>query len=381
MIYLDNAATGAYKPEGVVRAVESALKNYTANPGRSGHTLSLKAADKVYKIREKIAEFFGAEGGENVIFTANCTESINMVLKGVLNKGDGLIISNLEHNALARPAMKMKAQGYIKTEIFNALGGVDFSQLEKLVNSNTKMIFCSHASNVCGKITDIEKIGAFCQSHGLLFGVDAAQTAGIVPINMKKMNIDFLCAAPHKGMFAPMGTGLLIARKRIPKTIIEGGTGTASLSLTQPDDMPERMESGTVNLPGILGIGAGIDFIKSKGMKNIRNHEGMICKAIFDGIKNIDGVTVYSGSDFFNEYAPILSFTVKGMTSAQAADMLNKKGIAVRGGYQCAPLAHDALGTLGSGTVRVSPGINSRLWDANYFVKTLGQICCTNHPL
>lgn len=375
MIYLDNAATGGYKPPSVIKAMEDAVRNYKANPGRSGHSLSMAAAEKIYKIREKVADFFEADGAENVVFTANCTESINMVLKGVLNRGDKLIISNLEHNAVSRPAMKMKMDGVIELGIFDGLGGVDLIQLENMTDAKTKMIFCTHASNVCGKIIDIEKIGEFCKNKGILFGVDAAQTAGIVPINMKKMNIDFLCIAPHKGMLAPMGTGILIARKRIGKTIIEGGTGTASLSFMQPDDMPERLESGTVNLPGIFAIGAGVDFIKSRGMKNIRNHEAEICNEIFHRIKNVAKLKALTNGDFREGNVPVLSFCVDGMTSLEVAELLSKKGIAVRGGYQCAPLTHDALGTLKSGTVRVSPGLNNRLIDALYFEKTLKEIC------
>ena len=371
MIYLDNAATSGYKPETVIRAVLNSLKYYSVNPGRSGHQLSSEAAEKVYKVREKIADFFGATGPEKVVFTLNCTQAINFVLKGVLSQSDHLIISNLEHNAVARPAAKLKNMGIITLDTFDALSEDAVAHLNALVTPKTKMIFCTHASNVCGKIVDIEKIGAFCKRKGILFGVDAAQSAGVLPIDMNKMGIDFLCIAPHKGLFAPMGTGILIAEKPLPKTIVEGGTGTASLSLTQPEDMPERLESGTINLPGIFGIGAGVDFVLSRGSENIYRHEAALCQKLSYDLKKHDRIKVYCHNEFMGKYAPVLSFNILGMKSEEVARLLSEKGVAVRGGYHCAPLAHNALGTYSSGTVRISPGISSCAADTEYVKKIL----------
>lgn len=374
MIYLDNAATTNFKPERVIKTVENALKNYSANPGRSGHSLSVSAAEKIYSVREKVADFFSLGDPLGVVFTLNCTQAVNFVLKGVLNRGDGLIISNLEHNCVARPAFKMAEEGKITLDLFDALSDDIEKAVEALIKPNTKMIFCTHASNVCGKITDIEKIGNICKKHNILFGVDAAQTAGVLPINMEKTGIDFLCVASHKGLFAPMGTGILIARSPIEKTVIEGGTGTASLSLHQPDVLPEMLESGTVNLPGILGIGAGIDFIKSKGIDNIYRHENALCKKLLAEVKENKNISVVLRNENDVGFVPVVALNVKGKKSEEVAESLNSFGIAVRGGYHCAPLAHRALGTIDGGAVRVSPGILNRSCDMEYLKKALFSI-------
>jgi cysteine desulfurase family protein len=366
MIYLDNAATSFFKPESVIKAVENALRNYSANPGRSGHKLSVGAAEKIYRVREKVADFFGCDTPENVVFTPNCTHSINCVLKGSLDTSDHLIISNLEHNAVARPAYSLNKNNGVDLGIFNAFRYDTKNELKKLINPHTKMIFLTHASNVCGKILPIEEIGEFCKENGILFGVDAAQSGGILPINMEKMGIDFLCVAPHKSLFAPMGTGILIARKKIKKTIIEGGTGTASLSLFQPEDMPERLESGTVNLPGIMGVGAGIDFVKSKGIKRIFMHETNLCKILCEKLKESEKIRAFWREGF----APVVSLTVDKMSSEEIASYLSDNGIAVRGGYHCAPLAHNTLNTVKSGTVRISPCINN----TPQHMKTVGNL-------
>ena len=374
MIYLDNAATSGYKPETVIREVENALKKYSVNPGRSGHNLSILASEKVYSIRKKVADFFGAKDPLGVVFTLNCTQGVNFVLKGVMNKGDGLIISNLEHNCVSRPAFKMASEGQITLDVFDALSEDFEKHLESLIKPNTKMIFCTHASNVCGKITDIEKVGKICKKHNILFGVDAAQTAGVVPIDMEKTGIDFLCVASHKGLFAPMGTGLLIASKPIEKTILEGGTGTASLSLNQPDVLPEMLESGTVNLPGIFGLGAGIDFVKNRGIDNIFRHENALCKRFLKEVSQIKNVSVILRNENESDFVPVIAFNVNGKTSEEVADLLNLKGIAVRGGYHCAPIAHRTLGTIDGGAVRISPGIMNCFSDIEYLRKTLFSI-------
>ncbi|MBR2044275.1 MAG: aminotransferase class V-fold PLP-dependent enzyme [Clostridia bacterium] len=373
MIYLDNAATSGYKPEAVIRSVSNALRALSANPGRSGHNLSVSAAEAVYKVRERLSDFFGATGPERVIFTGNCTQAVNFVLKGVLNANDGLIISNLEHNAVARPAFSLREKG-VKVSVFDGFAKDPTQELNNLITKDTKLIFCTHVSNVCGKIIDIAKIGALCKKHGILFGVDAAQSGGVLPINMKEMGIDFLCLAPHKGLFAPMGTGVLIAEKQISKTVIEGGTGTASLSLAQPEDLPERLESGTINLPGICGIGAGVDFLLQKGRENILRHEAALCQKLYDDLKGNSGITVFGNGNFINEYAPLLSVSISGVKSDEVAALLDRKGIAVRGGYHCAPLAHKAMGTVNGGTVRIAPGINNCVWDIEQVKRALFSI-------
>ena len=218
------------------------------------------------------------------------------------------------------------------------------------------MIFCTHASNVVGLIFPIKELGELCKERGILFGVDAAQSAGIIPIDMKKMNIDYLAAAPHKGLFAPMGTGILIAEKPINNIMISGGTGTNSLELFQPEDTPERLESGTVNLPGIIGIGAGIDFVNKKGIKNIHIYENELLKKAYFGVEKL-GATLYTPPPTIESYAPVLSFNIKGLSSGKVAKFLNENSVAVRSGYQFAAFAHEHLKTTNGGTVRISPSI------------------------
>ncbi len=355
MIYFDNAATTGKKPQTVVKAVDEALKNLSANPGRSGHELSSKAAENVYKVREKVAQFFGASGAENVVFTLNCTHSINCVLKGVINKGDHIIVSSLEHNAVMRPLKKIKASFDMARVSFDNDNDT-LMEFKKKIRPNTKLILCTGASNVFGKILPIKEIGKLCLEKGIYFAVDAAQTAGVLPINMKEMNIDYLCVASHKGLYAPMGTGILICEKPIENTIIEGGTGTNSLELFQPPFLPERLESGTVNVSGIMGIGAGVDYVNQIGIKKIYEHEMRLTSLLYKGLQNNPEIILYTPEPKLYSYAPVLSFNFKGVDSGETALALSREGIAVRGGIQCSPMAHKQTGTENTGTVRVSFG-------------------------
>lgn len=355
MIYLDNAATTGHKPEQVIRAVEAALKNYSANPGRSGHTLSERAATAVYNAREKTAEFFGADGAEQVVFTASCTHSINCVIKGVLKGDDHIIISSLEHNAVVRPIVKSKIS-YDVAQVSFTDDNLTLENFRRLIRPNTRMIFVTAASNVIGKRLPLAALGRLCKERGLLFGVDAAQTAGVIPIDMKQDGIDYLCIAPHKGLYAPMGVGILIARQPIENTLVEGGTGVDSRNPYQPDTLPERLESGTLNVPGIIGVSAGLDFVKQKGVQRIYEHEIKLIRMLYKGLEampHIELYTQYPESGF----APVLSFNVSGVPSAKVAGILNKNGIATRSGLHCAPSAHKVIGTLENGTVRVCPSV------------------------
>lgn len=355
MIYFDNAATTGKKPLCVINAINYALKNLSANPGRSGHNLSQKAAFKIYNARKNIAEYFDATGPECVCFTSNCTSAINFVLKGILKTDDHVIISDLEHNAVLRPIHKMG----INCDIANVSFIDDYETVEsfkKLIKNNTKMIFCTAASNVTGKVLPLEKIGKLCKENGILFGVDAAQLAGILPISMKTYNIDYLCIAPHKGFYSPMGLGVLIAEKPIDTTIIEGGTGTNSLDYNQPDSYPEMLESGTLNLPAIIAADAGLNFVKSKA-EIIYNHEIKLMQLLYNFLAKKNNIKLYTPYPTKNMYAPVLSFNVLGKTSEDISTILNKCNVAVRSGIHCAPLAHKKIGTTEIGTVRVSPSI------------------------
>ena len=373
MIYFDNAATTGKKPQRVVNAVNNALLHLSANPGRSGHTLSEMTASRVFSVREKVAGFFGASGPENVIFTANCTASINYVIKGVLKSGDHCIISDLEHNAVLRPLHKWGIK-YDVAEVSLIDDEITVNNFKNLITPNTKMIICTGASNVIGRILPIEKIGALCKENGLLFTVDAAQIAGVIPIDMKKMKIDYLCIAAHKGLYATMGTGILVAEKPINNTIIEGGTGTNSLEITQPDFLPERLESGTVNVAGIMGIGAGIDFVKTLGVNNIHNREMQLLAPLYNRLKSDENIILYTPDFSAEKYAPVISFDIKGLTSGETGDKLNRSGIAVRAGLHCAPLAHKKIGTQESGTVRISPGIFNTPREIDYLIAKIRLI-------
>ena len=371
LINFDNAATTGRKPPTVVAAAKNALLNLSANPGRGGHALSLKAGEAVYSAREKIAGFFGAPGGENVIFTANCTAAINYVLKGFLKQGDHVIISDLEHNAVTRPLHKIGIEKSV-AEVSLLSDEETVENFEALIRENTKMIFCTAASNVCGRALPIEALGKLCKKRGIAFGIDAAQAAGIVPIDMKKQEIDFLCIAPHKGLYAPMGLGVLIARRDIGDTLMEGGTGTNSSSLNQPESMPERYESGTVNLPAIMGTAAGIDFVKGNMVRNYKNEMRLI-RYIYGELEKMPHIKLYTPYMADRMYLPVLSFGVKGASSEEVAEYLNSHGIAVRAGLHCAPLAHRKLKTEKTGTVRVAPGVYSTIKDAMYLVKILNN--------
>lgn len=376
MIYFDNAATTGKKPLGVIKAVNSAFYELSANPGRGGHKASLKASEAIFNVRKKVASLFGAKGEEKVIFTPSCTAAINYVLKGILKPNDGLVISSLEHNSVTRPAETLKKMG-VEVAVAEVIFGdqaATVRSFERAIKPNTKAVLCTHASNVTGEIMPIEKLGELCSSKGIIFIVDAAQTAGVLPIDVGKMNIDFLCVAPHKGLYAPMGTGILVAEKKIDNPIIEGGTGVNSALSVQPEEYPERLESGTLNLPGIVGIGAGIDFINSKGISNIYKTEMELAKYIFNGIKKVPGCILYTPTPELNSFVPVISFNIRGMSSTDTADLLDKSNIAVRGGLHCAPFAHKRLGTIESGTVRISPAIFNTKREADFLISTLYAI-------
>ena len=373
MIYFDNAATTGKKPTEVIRAVDGALRELSANPGRSGHNASLKTADAVYSVREKTAEFFGASGAENVVFTLNCTHSINCVIKGVLKKGEHAVTSSLEHNSVMRPLIKEEIP-FDTAYVSLADDSLTLREFERKIRPNTRLVICTGASNVLGKTLPIAEIGALCRERGVLFAVDAAQIAGVMPINMRQMNIDYLCVAPHKGLYAPMGIGVLICEKPIENTIIEGGTGTNSAELVQPEGLPERLESGTVNVPEIMGLSAGIDYVKGVGIKKIYSHEMKLIRYLYKELSKNDRVQLYTPEPKDGLYAPVLSFNVYGKTSAEVSQYLNGKGIAVRGGLHCAPSAHRQIGTIDIGAVRVSVAAFNTPAEITSLIKAIKQI-------
>ncbi len=377
MIYLDNAATSGNKPKAVTDAVVKALTEYSANPGRSGHKRSLAAAEKVYECRSKLSDFFYGNGPQNVIFTHNCTAALNMVIKGVLNKNDHVVISSLEHNSVVRPIETLRRRGLINYDVAEVIFGdpeATLRSFEACITSKTKLVVCTHASNVLGLVMPIREIGEMCKRRKILFCVDAAQSAGVLPINMKDMNIDYLCIAAHKCLYAPMGVGVLIANMPISHTIIEGGTGSMSEIMIQPTDTPEGFESGTLNLPGIFGVSAGLDFINKIGVDRIYEHEITLLKYAYERMAKMKGIQLYTPIPEKYSSAPVLSFNIRHKTSFDVASKLDEMGVAVRAGLHCAPFAHKRIGTLEHGTVRISPSYFTKKEEMQAFISRLAKI-------
>ena len=358
MIYFDNAATTWPKPECVYEAVDQCLRNKGANPSRSGHFMALLAGQIVLNARVQIAEFFNISDPLQVVFTPNATEALNIGLKGLLKPGDHVITSSLEHNAVTRPLEKLRSQGVEVTKLPTPVQeGLHPEQVEAAIQSNTKLIVLSHASNVMGLIQPIGEIGRIAGEKGVLFMVDSAQTAGSIPIDVQAMGIDLLVFAGHKGLLGPQGTGGLYLREDLRlDTLKEGGTGANSEEPFPPEESPERYESGTLNTPGIAGLGAGIEFIKQEGIEKIREKERTLTRQLMLGLSAIPGVILY-GPDPSVERAPVVSINLEGREPSEVSYLLDKLyGIASRPGLHCAPDAHKTLGTFQQGTVRLSLG-------------------------
>ena len=377
MIYLDNSATSFPKPKNVVDAVNDAILNY-GNYGRSSYKMALETTEKVFECRKKVAKFFNAKSIENVIFTYNCTMAINMAIKGLAKKGSHFIISDLEHNAVLRPLETLKMQGIcdysiakIETDVYKTI-----QNFEKCINKNTVAIICTGASNVFGLVTPYRMIGALAHRYKLKFIFDAAQIAGIKRIDMKKDNIDILCCAGHKGLYGPSGIGLLVLNDDVDlMTIIEGGTGSNSMNFLQPDFLPDKLESGTPNIVGIIGLSSGIDFVESKGIENIYNHEMRLIKCLYNNLQINRNIKIYTDlSDFKKNYVPILALNIKNIPSDKAAELLSEQDICVRGGLQCAPLAHKKLNTEKTGVVRISPSIFTKKIQIDFTINSLIKI-------
>lgn len=376
MIYLDNAATSFPKPFCVINSLTEAMSLYGANPGRSGHDMSVSTSAQVYAVREKLSDFFNCRAPENVSFTQNCTHALNMAIKGLVHSGDHVVISSLEHNSVLRPVHALYEQGVITYDVFNVYDddNMTLSSMRGALKENTRLVIVTAVSNVTGRIMPLKMLSASAHNAGALFLVDGAQGAGAVQIDMANFGIDCLCVPGHKGLYGPMGTGALLHRNAEFSTIIEGGTGTSSVSYSQPPEYPERLESGTVNVPGIIALGSGVDYIKQIGIKNIFNAETRLCRQLFDGLSTVKGVKLYDEKYSSLYHAPLISFNVGKLHSERVATMLNEGGFAVRGGLHCSPLAHKTLNTLSTGTVRVSPSLNNTEKDINNLLNLVRKI-------
>lgn len=370
-VYFDNAATTFPKPQAVRNYVCRAINELGGNPGRGGHSFSRASSEVIYNCREEAASLFSASS-ENVVFTANCTHALNAAIKGVCRERDHIVISSMEHNSVARPCYCLAKKGaHVEVALVGNTDEQTLENFERLIDDNTGCVVCTAASNVTGRIMPIREIARLCRRHGACFIVDAAQAAGSVPLSLED-GMNFICCAGHKGLYGPTGTGLLVSDgKYLPETVMEGGTGATSAELEQTPEMPERLESGTLNTIGVCGLLAGIRFIKRVGISRIYDHEKMLCDILLDGLKTISGVTVYRNGESF---VPIVSFNLSEFDPTSLATALDGEGFALRGGLQCAVLAHNTLGTLPAGTVRFSPSCHNTQKEVVSLVNTLKKI-------
>ena len=360
MIYLDNGATTLQKPECVREALLEAMASM-GNSGRGVHDASLYAGRIIYRARESLAELLGAAAPEQVVFTANATESLNLVLGGLFGLGDHVITTVCEHNSVLRPLYRLQGvelsvlPGKAEAGEERQAGILAYDELESLLRPNTKALIITHASNLTGNITDLERAAAFAKKHSLLLIVDAAQTAGAVPMDMERMGIDVLCFTGHKGLYGPQGTGGVCVRPGLSiRPLKVGGSGIHSFDREHPSEMPAALEAGTLNGHGIAGLGAAARWLLEIGVEQIRAREQALLRRFVDGVKEVEGVTLYGNPDL-DRRTGIQSLNIRDYDSARVADWLYEDyGIAVRGGAHCAPLMHEALGTREQGAVRFS---------------------------
>ncbi len=358
MVYFDNAATSFPKPKNVYKGIMDVMENYGANPGRSGHKLALQLGREIYDTREEVAKFFNIDNPMNVIFTFNCTESLNIGIKGILKEGDHVITTSMEHNSVLRPIVGLEKYGIEHTIVkANEFGIVDAKDIEDSIRENTKLIAMTHISNLTGSIQPIGEVGKIAEEKSIYFLVDAAQSAGVYPIDVKELKIDILAAPGHKCLFGPQGTGILYIKDGIDvKEIFQGGTGSNSHLLTQPDIFPDKYESGTPNGPGIIGLYRGIQFINETGIEKIRTHEENLTRYFIEEIKKVDGIKIYGPLDIERQ-AAVVSLNIRDEDSSEIAFRLDDEfDIQVRPGLHCAPLAHKTIGTFEQGAVRFSFG-------------------------
>ena len=379
MIYLDNSATTWPKPPAVKEAMVRFMEEVGANPGRSGHRLSIEAARVMYEAREALAALFHANDPLRIVFTLNATESINLAMKGLLTPGDHVITSSMEHNSVMRPLRHLEGDG-IELSVIGCSkeGTLDPRDVEKGIKSNTRMVVLTHASNVTGTLLPIREVGAIARKHNLLFLVDSAQTAGACPIDMEKDGIDLLAFTGHKSLYGPQGTGGLVLGERVhEKEMIplkQGGTGSRSEFERQPDFLPDCFESGTPNGPGIAGLLAGLHFVMEEGIEKIRQREGRLVEILIVGLRKLPGVKIY-GPEEGSQRIATLSFTIEGTTPSEISTRLEREfSILCRPGLHCAPSAHRSLGTFPDGTVRFSLGAFNTKEEVNTVISAVSEI-------
>ncbi len=379
MIYLDYAATSWPKPKQVLHAMANFLEKAGGNPSRSGHSLSIAAGRIVYETRESLARLFNVYDPLNIIFTNNSTHSLNIVIQGLLKPGDKVVTTSIEHNAVMRPLRHLEKKGIHLTIVPCRIdSSLDIEKFKQSLEPDTRMVIINHASNVTGTVLPIEQIGKLVRTTQAFFVVDAAQSAGHIPIDMQAMDIDFLAFSGHKALLGPPGTGGLVISKQFDIEqlcpLIFGGTGSKSESEEQPNSMPDRFESGTINGVGIAGLGAGVEIILKKGIQNIHEEESEIVKNLIDGLANIPNVKIYGHTD--NQLqSGVVSFTAKGAKVSEIGYRLDEEfKILCRVGLQCAPAAHRTIGTFPEGTIRFSVGPNTNKKEIKKTLSALQRI-------
>lgn len=378
MIYLDNAATSFPKPPSVAAEVHRCISEYGGNAGRGAHSLALAAANKIFECRSELAELFGAADVDRVFFTQNTTQGINNVIKGLLHKGDHVLISDMEHNAVYRPIFKLAEEGIITYDVFNTYTADQYrtysricAGIERLMRPNTRLLVCNHSSNICSASSPISEIAKLCHRRGVLLCVDGAQSAGHIDINVSKLGIDALCVPGHKGLYGPQGSGAVVIGKDVVlDTLTEGGNGVDSLSPKMTLSAPERYEAGTLPLPAIAGLCDGIRELRARGIDAIAENEAALGKALCERLSLLRNVELYVP----HHRGGVVLFNVRGVPCEVVADALDSRGICVRAGLHCAPLAHKTLGTDKIGAVRVSFGVYNTVRDVTDFCRELAGV-------
>ena len=360
MIYLDNAASSWPKPDETWRAMEHFMRSVGANPGRSGHRLSVEAGRILIEARDALAELFGIDDPLRIVFTRNATESLNLAIHGILKPGDHCITTSMEHNSVMRPLRQLEKKGLeLNVVPCSPQGILDPQEIKKAVKKNTRLIVLTHASNVVGTLMPIAEVGEIARAHGIPFCIDAAQTAGAYPIDVQKMYIDLLAFTGHKSLYGPQGTGGLYISEGLEEKLdplMQGGTGSRSESQEQPDFMPDKYESGTPNTAGVAGLSAGARFCLAQGVTHIRAKEEGLTRMLIEGLRSIPGVTLYGSKDAKRQVA-ICSFTSRDLSPSEITMKLDEElNIMSRPGLHCAPAAHQTINTSPEGTVRLSPG-------------------------
>ncbi len=371
MIYFDHAATSYPKPESVLIAMRDAVVREGGNPGRSGHRLSLLASERIYETREALCSFFDAEEPENFIFTQNATHALNLAIKTRIRHGDHVLISDLEHNAVFRPIYRLFRDGVINYSVFKTSNRV-LKEIEALCTKDTRMLICTHVSNVNGQRLPVKEIGDFCRQRGIYYIIDASQGAGHIPFSIRESGADAVCAPAHKGLLGIQGAGFAYLRKKdYLMEFMEGGSGSHSLNPEMPEELPDRYEAGTLATPAIAALGAGLRYILAHGGTSaVEMHERALCRRAKEMLFSLPNVTVYAAKP----EGGLLSFNLPHRSSEEVAFLLDKDGICVRGGFHCAPLAHRTLETGEYGSVRISFGPENTEDELESFYRSIKNI-------